>query len=146
MTYPTPDNEEQRLRALDAYDVVGTPPDFDFDEIARAAAKIFDCPIGIINVVAEKWEWYKGKYGIPEAVNCEPRGGICSTVVCASDLLYVPDLLVDERFSQQGMVAGDPHFRFYVGMPLINPDGYALGTLCVLDYVPRQFDSDQIDG
>lgn len=145
MIYPTPENEEQRLKSLDAYNVVGTPPEFDFDEIAREAAKIFDCPVGVINVVAEKWEWYKGKYGIPEDVNCEPRGGICSTTVCVSDLLLVPDLLHDERFCDQDMVVGDPHFRFYAGIPLVNPEGYALGSLCVLDYQARQANSDQID-
>lgn len=144
MSYPVPDNERERLTALDAYDVVGTPPEMDFDEIAEMAAHICGCPVAVINLIADKWEWYKGKCGIPADVNCEPRGGICSTTICSNDLLVVSDLTKDPRFAGQAMVKGEPHFRFYAGAPLINPDGYALGSLCVLDYQPREIDAQQL--
>ncbi len=78
MAYPIPENERDRLAALDAYDVVGTPPEMNFDEIAEIAGHIFDCPVAAINLVADKWEWYKGKCGIPQDFNRERRGGICS--------------------------------------------------------------------
>jgi hypothetical protein len=145
MRYPVPDNEPERLEVLAAYDVVGTPPELDFDEIAKIAGQLCDCPVAVINLVAEKWEWYKGKYGIPEDINREPRGGICSTTICVSDALIVPDLTKDERFADQAMVCGDPHFRFYAGLPLINPEGYALGSLCVLDYRPREIEFEQME-
>ncbi len=66
MVYPIPENESDRLTALDAYDVVGTPPEMNFDEIAELAGQICGCPVAVINLVADKWEWYKGKFGIPE--------------------------------------------------------------------------------
>ncbi len=141
MAYPVPENERDRLAALDAYDVVGTPPEMNFDEIAEIAGHIFDCPVAVINLVAEKWEWYKGKFGIPKDISGEPRGGICSTIVCGNDLLVVPDLAEDTRFADQDVVKGEPHFRFYAGAPMINPEGFALGSLCVLDYQPREFDA-----
>ena len=99
----------------------------------------------MVNLIADKWEWYKGKFGIPEDMNCEPRGGICSTVICGKDLLIVSDLSKDDRFADQPMVAGEPHFRFYAGAPMINPEGYALGSLCVLDVRPRELDARQLD-
>lgn len=145
MAYPVPENERDRLTILDAYDVVGTPPAMDFDEIAEMAGRICGCPVAVINLVADKWEWYKGKFGIPEDINGEPRGGICSTTICSNALLIVPDLTKDERFADQDMVKGEPHFRFYAGAPLINPDGYALGSLCVLDYQPREIDAQKVE-
>src|SRR5215831_5209933 len=105
MDFPIPEHERERLLALEAYAVIGTPPQVDFDEIA------------------EKWEWFKGKYGLPEDINSEPRGSICSTTICNNDLLIVPDLTKDERFAHREMVTGEPYFRFYAGAPLINPDG-----------------------
>ena len=145
MEYPVPKNETDRLAALDNYHVVGTPPEMDFDEIAKMASYACHCPVAVINLVAEKWEWYKGKCGMPEDLNGEPRGGICSTAICGNDLLIIPDLSKDERFSDQDIVKGEPHFRFYAGAPLINSEGYALGSLCVLDYEPRDFDPEQIE-
>jgi class 3 adenylate cyclase len=146
MEGPMPENERDRLKALEAYDVIGTPPEVDFDEIAEMAGQICGCPISVINLIAEKWEWFKGKYGLPEEMNCEPRGSICSTTICSNDLLIVPDLTKDKRFAHREMVAGEPHFRFYAGAPLINSEGYALGTLCVLDYEPRAVDAQQVKG
>jgi class 3 adenylate cyclase len=145
MSYPIADNEGDRLAALEAYNVVETPPEMDFDRIAEMAAQICECPVSAVNVVADKWEWYKGKCGIPEHVNSEPRGGICCTTICSNDLLIVPDLLEDERFADLDAVKDRPHFRFYAGAPMINQDGYALGTLCVLDFTPREIHAHQIE-
>lgn len=143
MAHPVPENERDRLAALSRYGVVGTPPEMDFDEIARFAARICDCPVAVVNLIADRWEWYKGKCGIPADVNREPRGGICSTTICSNDLLIVPDLAEDARFADHPVVAEEPHFRFYAGAPLINPDGFALGSLCVLDFAPRQITPEQ---
>jgi len=145
MGYPVPKNDRDRLAALDAYHVVGTPPEMDFDEIAELAGHACECPVAVVNLIAEKWEWYKGRCGIPEDATGEPRGGICSTTICGNDLLIVPDLSKDERFSEQDLVKGKPHFRFYAGAPLINSDGFALGSLCVLDYEPREFEPEQME-
>jgi class 3 adenylate cyclase len=145
MVYPVPENEHDRLAILDTYNVVGTPPEMDFDEIAELASHICGCPVAVINLVADKWEWYKGKCGIPDDINREQRGGICSTTICSNDMLIVADLSKDHRFADQAMVRGEPQFRFYAGAPMINPDGYALGSVCVLDYTPREIDARQME-
>ena len=145
MSYPIPSNDRDRLAALDAYHIAGTPPEMDFNEIAEMAARVCGCPVSVVNVVAEKWEWYKGKCGIPEHATREPRGGICSTTICSNELLIVPDLTEDERFADQDIVVNRPHYRFYAGAPMINSDGFALGSLCVLDHEPRQITVEQME-
>ena len=87
----------------------------------------------------------KAKYGLPPNLSYLPRGTACSTAICKSDLLNVTDLALDERFADHAAVKGDPHFRFYCGMPLINTEGYALGTVCVFDFEPRELSFEQSD-
>ena len=70
MESPIPQNERDRLTALEGYGVIGTPPEVDFDDIAEMAGQICSCPVSMINLIAEKWEWFKGKYGLPEHINC----------------------------------------------------------------------------
>lgn len=138
MDFPVPENETARVKAVDSYRIIGTPPEAIFDDVAELAAQILGCPVGIINFISDTREWLKAKYGLtPELVEM-PRGTTCSTTLCQSDLLVVPDLREDHRFQAMPYVSGAPFCRFYAGMPLINPEGYALGTLCVVDFEPRQ--------
>lgn len=141
--YPIPDNEVERVAAVETYHVTDTPPELQYDDITELAAQICQCPIGLINIIADKHEWLKSKYGLPPDLACVPRGTACSIAICQSDLLIVPDLTQDERFANQWYVKGEPHFRFYSGMPLINPEGYALGTVCVFGFEPRQLTFEQ---
>jgi class 3 adenylate cyclase len=143
MTYPVPVNEAERVAAVDSYQVTDTPPEISYDDLAELAAQICSCPIGLVNIIADTKEWLKAKYGLPPNLAYLPRGTCCSTAICQSGLLTVPDLVADERFCDQAPVQNDPHFRFYCGMPLINPEGYALGTVCVFDFEPRQLTLDQ---
>lgn len=143
MVYPVPDNEIERLAAVDTYQVTDKPPELSYDDIAELAAQICGCPIGLINVIADEREWLTAKYGLPPNLAYIPRGSACSTAICQSDLLNVPDLAQDERFASLDAVVGEPHFRFYCGMPLINPEGYALGTVCVFDFERRELTFEQ---
>jgi class 3 adenylate cyclase len=138
MDFPVPENERERVKAVDSYHIVGTPPEPAFDDAAELAAQILDCPVGIINFISDTREWLKAKYGVTPELTEMPRGTTCSTTLCQSGLLVVPDLREDDRFRELSYVAGEPYCRFYAGMPLINPEGYALGTLCVVDFEPRQ--------
>lgn len=138
MDFPVPENERERVKAVDSYRIIGTPPEPAFDDVAELAAQILDCPVGIINLISDTREWLKAKYGVTPELSEMPRGTTCSTTLCQSDLLVVPDLREDDRFRELSYVAGEPYCRFYAGMPLINPEGYALGTLCVVDFAPRQ--------
>lgn len=139
MPFPRPDNEEQRLQALAKYQIAGTPPEFAYDAITELAAEICGCPVAVMGMIEDTREWLKSKYGLPAELTEVPRDiTVCATTVCMNDLLYVPDLTKDARFKDLGTVAGPPHIRFYCGMPLITSEGYALGSLCIIDFQPRE--------
>jgi class 3 adenylate cyclase len=144
--FPVPANEAERIRALARYDIIGSDPEEAFDDLAEIAARACGCPIGQVNIVTEKHRWTKACYGLPTSLVEVPRGSSsCQWTICQSDLLVVPDLAADDRFRDLPYVAGPPYARFYAGVPLINPEGYALGTLCVVDFQPRQLTVEQAD-
>ena len=146
MDFPVPENEAERLRALDDYQIVGSDPEQAFDDLAELAAQICQCPVGQVNIVTEKHRWTKACYGLPLSLAEAPRGSSsCQWTVCQSDVVVVPDLTQDARFSDLPYVAGPPYARFYAGAPLINPQGYALGTICVADFEPRQLRAEQVE-
>jgi adenylate cyclase len=143
--YPVPENEVDRIAVVDSYQVANTPPEVSYDDIAELAAELCQCPVGMINIIADTNEWLKAKYGLPPNLSYIPRGTACSTAICQSDLLTVNDLSRDERFADHPAVRDEPHFRYYSGMPLINDEGYALGTVCVFDFEPREPTHQQLD-
>jgi len=107
-----------------------------FDDFARIAAAIVGAPIGLITLVDDKRQWFKARCGLD--VQETPREiAFCSHALRSPDLLVVPDALQDARFASNPLVTSDPAIRFYAGAPLITPDGFTLGTLCVIDRVPR---------
>jgi adenylate cyclase len=141
-----PDNESQRLAALRALEILDTAPEIAYDEIAALAAQICGCPVAYISFIDADRRWLKAKYGLPIDVVEAPREtAVCSTTICGIDVLVVPDMTRDPRFDRSPMVVGDPRCRFYCGMPLITDEGYALGTLCVMDFEPRQVTFEQIE-
>lgn len=140
----TPANEPGRLDALKNYAIVDTLPEVGFDEIAELAAQICDCPAALVSFVDASRQWIKAKYGLPaELAECPREISICKVTICNNDILYVPDLVSDQRFNTSPLVTGDPHLRFYCGVPLITQDGYALGTLCVIDFKSRELTFEQ---
>lgn len=146
MAMPVPDNEADRLGALRSYAVLDTAPELAYDEITELAAQICQCPVAVIGFVDEARDWKKSKYGLPRDFSQLPRQvSICSATICGNDILVVPDLAKDERFRDNPTVTGEPHLRTYCGMPLINPEGYALGTLCVVDFQPRELSFEQTE-
>jgi adenylate cyclase len=137
MRAPLLNNDAARVAALHRYGILDSAPEPAYEEISKLAAQICDCPVATIGFIDDRRHWAKSRCGLPR--DEKPRElSICNSTVCQSDLLLVPDLAADERFSGYSTVAGKPHFRFYCGMPLINPEGFALGTLCVMDFQPRQ--------
>ncbi len=135
----TPGGETARLAALALYQALDTPPEFAYDALTELAAQICGCPVALISLVDDRRQWFKSKYGLPaDFVECPRDMTVCSTTICSNDLLYVPELTSDDRFKSLPLVTGEPYLRFYCGMPLINPEGHALGTLCVVDFEPRE--------
>lgn len=138
MPYPVPDNEAARNDALRAYRVMDSAPEMAFDEIGELAAQICRCPVSYIAFIEDDRFWLKAKYGLPpDFMSCPREIAFCSITVCGTEMVLVPDLTKDERYRDFHFVMNEPHFRFYCGIPLINPEGYALGTLCVMDFEPR---------
>ena len=142
MSSPTLQNEKERLKVLWQYDVLDTVPEELFDDLTELAARICEAPIALISLVDEKRQWFKSKVGT-DVKETSRDVSFCAHAIKQSDLFIVPDAAQDERFADNPLVTSDPKIRFYAGAPLITTDGYALGTLCVIDKVPRDLRPDQ---
>ncbi|MGI9522411.1 MAG: adenylate/guanylate cyclase domain-containing protein [Hyphomicrobiaceae bacterium] len=139
-----PDNDHQRVQAVHTYGVLQTDPEPDYDNIAELAASITGCKISYISFFDDAYSRLKARYGIPLDRPDRPRElSLCSPTLCQSELLIVPDLSANPRYADLPAVRNPPHAKFYCAMPLINHEGYALGTLCVWDPVPKTLTSEQ---
>lgn len=145
MTRPQiPANERERLLALRNYKILDTQPEDDFDAIARLAAAICHTPVSIVGFIDESRHWFKSSVGIGSLTESSREISFCGHLIAQeAELLLVPDTLEDERFVDNPLVIQAPHVRFYAGVPLLSPDGLAVGTLCVLDVVPHGLDDAQ---
>lgn len=142
MGAPIPREEEARLESLRQYKILDTEAEQIFDDITALIASICDTPIALLTFVDGDRQWIKSNVGLP-VVQTTRNASFCAHAICGETLFVVPDALVDERFADNPLVLGDPNIRFYAGMPLITPEGHALGALCVIDHSPRQLSNDQ---
>lgn len=142
MKAPKPKNEVQRIKILWQYDVLDTVPEQVFDDFTSLAALICGAPVSLISLVDEDRQWFKSKLGV--SVNETSRDiSMCAHAILQGDLFIVSDATKDRRFKDNPLVVSEPKIRFYAGAPLISPEGLALGTLCVIDQVPRQLTATQ---
>jgi GAF domain-containing protein len=134
-----PANEKERLALLYELVLLDTPPEERFDKIVEFASNEFTVPICLISLIDADRQWFKARVGIDA---CETARDIsfCGHALLGDEILLVPDALLDPRFHDNPLVSGPPHIRFYAGAPLVCKDGAALGTLCVIDTVPRTLD------
>ena len=138
-----PPNEIERLRALRDYDVLDTPVDELFDGLVRLAAQICDVPVAMVSFVDAKRVWFKAQVGLPVKTETSRDLAFCAHTILQDKLMEVPDARHDVRFHDNPMVISGPKIRFYAGMPLIDPQGFSLGALCVIDYRPRSLTDSQ---
>lgn len=135
-------HEERRLESLRMLNILDTLPEKDFDDIILIASQICETPIALISLVDNERQWFKAKIGLND--NETPRDiAFCSHAILQDDLFIVPDATKDERFSENPFVTKDPNVRFYAGAPLISPNGFPIGTVCVIDSKPRTLTSKQ---
>lgn len=129
--------ETRRLQALADYRILDTPEESAFDEIVEVASIICEAPIAVINFIDRDRQWFKSEKGLGVRETSLDTS-ICAHAIRQPGLLIVPDLTRDPRFADNPLVTGEPHLRFYSGALLESQDGYPIGTLCVLDYQPRE--------
>jgi anti-sigma regulatory factor (Ser/Thr protein kinase) len=129
-------DEARRLNALHSYRILDTMPEQAFDDLTLLASQVCGTPIALITLVDENRQWFKSRVGI-DLAQTERSISFCTHAIQREGLFIVPDTLHDGRFRNNPMVVSQPHIRFYAGAPLRTRDGDALGTICVVDNVPR---------
>ncbi|WP_353252546.1 sensor domain-containing diguanylate cyclase [Salinisphaera sp. PC39] len=142
MTCPlTPTSEERRLAALHSLGILDTAPEERFERLTRLARRLFRVPISLVSLVDRDRQWFKSAQGLANR-ETPLEMSFCSHAIQNDRIMVVPDARHDPRFASNPLVVGEPHIRFYAGCPLQHPDGNMLGTLCIIDNRPRQFDDD----
>lgn len=134
--------ETQRLAALRATGLLDTPPAEEFDRITRLASQLFGVPIALVSLVDAERQWFKSHLGLPVRETCR-EDAFCDHTIRTSNVMVVENALADPRFAQNPLVLGEPHIRFYAGAPLILRGGHHIGSLCLIDTIPRSFSTAQ---
>lgn len=139
---PIPPDEQERLKALRSYGILDTEPELEYDDVTALAAHICEAPFSLVTLVDEDRQWFKARFGW-DVEESDRAISFCAHAINQNDLTLVPDAASDPRFSGNPDVVAGPRLRFYAGTPLRSPEGHVLGTLCVLDRVPRKLTPDQ---
>ncbi|HFQ5107446.1 TPA: diguanylate cyclase [Vibrio vulnificus] len=137
-----PDNEPQRIADLHSLNILDTAAEERFDRVTRIARRLFDVPIALVSLVDEDRQWFKSCFGLD--VSETPRDiSFCGHAILGADTLIVEDASQDARFADNPLVTGEPHIRFYAGVPLMFEHSSSLGTLCIIDTKPRTLNEDE---
>ncbi|GAC1631347.1 MAG: hypothetical protein NVS4B2_15210 [Chloroflexota bacterium] len=138
MNAPMLPDEEERIAEILKLGILDSPAEERFDRITRIALHSFNVPIALISAVDVDRQWFKSCQGM--SITETPRSmSFCAHAILGNDVMVVPDTLSDPRFSGNPLVTGDPYVRFYAGQPLMGPHGHKIGTLCIIDRMPRHF-------
>lgn len=138
-----PLDEQARLETLRSLNILDSQPEERFDRLTRMAKRIFGVPVALVSLVDKDRQWFKSCAGL-DASETSRDISFCGHAINGRDVFIIPDALADQRFADNPLVVGDPNIRFYAGCPLCL-NGYRLGTLCLIDTVPRNFDKEDVD-
>ena len=135
-TFPKPADDAERLAFLSDLAILDTAPDESLDRIVALCRGIFEVPVAVVSLVAEERQWFKSIQGLDV---CETSRDVafCNYTILADEVFEVVDATIDPRFSTNMLVTEEPHIRYYAGAPLVY-DGVRLGSLCLIDFVPRE--------
>jgi anti-sigma regulatory factor (Ser/Thr protein kinase) len=139
----TATDEQARLAALRRYRILDTEPEQRFDDLTMLASHICDTPMSLITLIDSDRQWFKSRVGL-DVPETSRSVAFCTHAIQDPEFMQVRDATHDARFRDNPFVAGEPNIRFYAGAPLITPDGFALGTLCVIDVRPRSLSEAQL--
>ena len=144
ITPDIPQNEESRVRTLKSLNILDTLPEERFDRLTRMSKRLFGVPIALVSLVDENRQWFKSSMGLD--VSETPRDiSFCGHTILGNDVMVIPDAASDIRFADNPLVVNFPNIRFYAGCPLKSVNGCILGTLCIIDKVPRVFNEEDIE-
>ena len=142
---PLSEDEPLRLQAVRSYEILDTDPELEFDALTRVASHTFSAPIAVVAMMDAERLWFKSKLGL-DIPQLDRKIAFCAhAIVRPREAMVIPDLLSDQRFAENPLVANAPHLRFYAGAPIVDPTGLALGTIAVIDTQPRSFSDAQRD-
>jgi len=140
---PKPANERERLAALQGYELLDTEYEDAFDSMTRLASSLCRVPIALVSLIDDNRQWFKSNCGLPGVSETSRDVSFCGHAILEHGLFEIPDAREDPRFADNPVVTGPPYVIFYAGMPLIEPGGMALGTLCLIDHTPRKLTKTQ---
>jgi signal transduction histidine kinase len=143
--FPLPQNEAERLAALKSYNIFDTAQENDFDALASLASAICQVPIALITFIDERRQWFKAHHGTDITENLRELSFCTQLIATSEEVMIIPDATQDDRFAQNPIVTGPTGVMFYAGVPLVNEDGYTLGTLCMVDQQTHTLSHYQID-
>ncbi len=133
-----PPNEQDRLSNLYSYELLDTLPEKDYDDITKLASQICDTPISLVTLLDSDRQWFKSAHGTDLQQTFREHAFCSHAILKPYEIMVVPDAVHDERFSNNPLVTQNPHIGFYAGVPLMSDEGFAIGSLCVLDNKPRE--------
>ena len=140
-----PENEERRLKALYHYTILDTLPDAYFNNLAYIVAQFFQTPIALISFVESESVFFKGNVGMEDTLKTDRGSSLCALAILNDEVTVFTDTLNEPCLLSNPLVRGKFGLRFYAGAPLITPNGYPIGTLCIIDKKPRSFENKERD-